>query len=151
VYIGTPGFLGVVLPASTSSDPHRQATDEQQWIGQNEGNIGGFPGGSAGSGRAGTSTGCIENNTQLTTPATIAPVSSGVLVIDDFCRTAVFAAGLAPGDVITSVNGQPVSTPDSLRNAMATYHPGTRVSVGWVDTSGGKHTTPMTLTTGPVR
>jgi S1-C subfamily serine protease len=164
VYIGTPGFLGVVLPASTSSDPQRQATDEQRWIEQNDGTIGGFPGGtggipggSAGSGgpggpgRAGNRTGCVENNSQLTTPATIAPASSGVLIIDDFCGTAVFAAGLTPGDVITSVNGQPISTPDSLRNAMATYHPGTRISIGWVDTRGGKHTTPMTLTTGPVR
>jgi len=153
VYIGTPGFLGVVLPASTSSDPHHQATDEQQWIAQNDGTIGGFPGGTGGtggSGRGGRMV-CVENNSQLTTPATIAPASSGVLIIGDFCGTAVFGAGLTPGDVITSVNGQLISTPDSLRNAMATYHPGTRISVGWVDTRGRMHTTPMTLTTGPVR
>ena len=142
VYVGTPGFLGVILPQSTSSNPQQQGSDEQQFL-QQQNNGGGFG--------DGTGSSCIENNSQLTSPTTIAPASSGVLIVGAFCGTAVNRASIGPGDVIVSVAGQAVTTPDSLRSAMASYHPGNRVSIGWVDTSGGKHTTSMTLGAGPVR
>ena len=139
VYVGTPGFLGVVLAQSTSSSPQQQARDEQAWLAQNGG------GASLGGGS------CIENNTQLSTPQNVAPASSGVLVIDAFCGTAVNQAGLEPGDVITSVNGHAVTTPGSLRGATGNYHPGEVVSIGWEDISGGRHSTAVTLGPGPVR
>jgi S1-C subfamily serine protease len=144
VYIGTPGFLGIILPQSASPDPQQQSIDEQQWLAQNN-NGGGFGGGIGGR------SGCIENNTQLTAPDRIAPARSGVLIAGAFCGTAVNDAGIVPGDVITSVNGQAVSTPDSLRSRTANYHPGSAVSIGWEDTSGGKHTTSITLGAGPAR
>ena len=142
VYIGTPGFLGVVLANSTSPDPRKQDTDEQNWLAQNGG--GGGPGG----GFRGT---CIENNTELTAPTTVAPAGSGVLIVADFCGTAVAESGLVPGDVITSVNGRAVATPNSLRSLTVNYHPGTTVQIGWTAADGARHTTPVTLGPGPVR
>ena len=59
--------------------------------------------------------------------------------------------GLAPGDVIISVDGQAVTTPSSLTNITARYHPGTVVSVTWAGVNGLRHTTSVTLGTGPAR
>jgi len=58
-------------------------------------------------------------------------------------------AGLAEGDVITSVGGQTVSTPQSLSSIIAGYHPGDSVQVGWVDAEGASHTATVQLASGP--
>ncbi|HEX6526221.1 MAG TPA: trypsin-like peptidase domain-containing protein [Streptosporangiaceae bacterium] len=141
VYIGTPGFLGVVLPQSGSPDPQQQASDEQQFLAQH-GGPGGFgePSGE-----------CIENNTQTAAPDRVAPARAGVLIVSTFCATAVNEAGLVPGDVITSVNGRAVTSPASLERLMNGYHPGNSVSVGWEDLRGARHLSPITLGAGPVR
>jgi S1-C subfamily serine protease len=39
-------------------------------------------------------------------------------------------AGLAPGDVITSINGQPVNSATALTNILDQHHPGENVTVG---------------------
>jgi S1-C subfamily serine protease len=39
-------------------------------------------------------------------------------------------AGLNPGDVITSINGQPVNSATALTNILDQHHPGDHVSVG---------------------
>ena len=51
-----------------------------------------------------------------------------------------FAAGMEPGDVILSVEGQPVTTPGSLTSITALYHPGDVVSVVWESVGGTMHT-----------
>jgi S1-C subfamily serine protease len=58
-------------------------------------------------------------------------------------------AGLAQGDVITSVNGTTVTSANGLTNALATDHPGTKVTIGWTDTSGQTQTATVQLTSGP--
>ena len=58
-------------------------------------------------------------------------------------------AGIGAGDVITSLGGSPVDSPNSLTNLIGRYHPGDRVSVQWTDPSGGTHTATVTLATGP--
>ena len=58
-------------------------------------------------------------------------------------------AGLAGGDVITSINGQPVDSPSSLTAILRQHHPGDKVSVGWSDSSGKKRSATITLTVGP--
>jgi S1-C subfamily serine protease len=58
-------------------------------------------------------------------------------------------AGMSAGDVITSIDGQPVDSPTKLTTLLHAHHPGDRLSVGWTDTSGAKHTATVTLTTGP--
>jgi S1-C subfamily serine protease len=59
-------------------------------------------------------------------------------------------AGLARGDVITSLDGQAVDAPSTLTTLLDGHHPGDRVGLGWVDPSGGSHTATVRLATGPV-
>jgi S1-C subfamily serine protease len=58
-------------------------------------------------------------------------------------------AGLAAGDVITSLGGQSVASGSALSRALISYHPGNRVQIGWTDTSGQSHTASVTLGSGP--
>lgn len=59
-------------------------------------------------------------------------------------------AGVAAGDVITSVGGRAVSSPTDLSSVMQLHHPGDRVTLGWFDGDGGAHTATLSLATGPV-
>jgi S1-C subfamily serine protease len=136
VYIGLPGFLGVEVAQSTSSNPRQQAADEEQ-------------AGSGGPG--GGQTGCQSTNQGVTVPATIAPANTGALILGVLCNTVASSKGLAPGDVITSVNGQAVSTPGSLTGITAKYHSGQVVSVTWIGVRGVKHTRSLKLGAGPAR
>jgi S1-C subfamily serine protease len=53
--------------------------------------------------------------------------------------------------VILDINGQAVGAPTSLTSVLARYHPGDRISVTWMDTSGQRHTSSLTLTAGPAQ
>jgi S1-C subfamily serine protease len=141
VYIGLPGFLGIEVAQSDSPNPQQQAADEQR-----ASHGPGLPEVPGGSGSA-----CVGGGQPPGAPASIAPASTGVLIVGVLCGTAAQAQGLAPGDVITSVNGQAVTTPDSLTGITARYHPGDVVSVGWESTGGAKRTTSIRLGSGPAR
>jgi S1-C subfamily serine protease len=138
VYIGLPGFLGVEVAQSSSTNPQQQAADEAQT-------------GSGGRAPAASGSGCQSTNQQSGIPARIAPVSSGALILGILCYTAASSQGLVPGDVITSVEGQAITTPNSLTSITALYHPGNIVSVSWVSISGVRHTSSMVLGSGPAR
>jgi S1-C subfamily serine protease len=58
-------------------------------------------------------------------------------------------AGLTQGDVITAINGTPVTTGTQISQGLISLHPGDKISVTWTDTSGQSHTTTLTLGTGP--
>jgi S1-C subfamily serine protease len=58
-------------------------------------------------------------------------------------------AGLAEGDVITSLGGHTVDSATTLSTLMAGYHAGTKVSLGWTDVNGAAHTATVTLGSGP--
>ena len=137
VSIGLPGFLGVEVAQSNSADPQQQAADERH----SGGNRGGPPGGPA----------CVAGGQQPGAPARIAPAGSGALILGTLCGTAAQSKGLAAGDVIISINGQAVTTPDSLTAITARYHPGDVVSVGWEDTRGHRHKARIMLGEGPAR
>jgi S1-C subfamily serine protease len=137
VYIGLPGFLGVEVADSSSANPQQQASDEEQSGG--------------GVNPAGNRAACQNTNQQPTVPASIAPAASGALILGVLCDTAAQATGLAPGDVILSLDGQAVTTPGSLSGITAKYHPGVVVSVRWEGIGGAQHTTPMRLGGGPAR
>jgi len=145
VYIGLPGFLGVEVAAqSSSSNPEQQASDEQQ------------QGGSAaiGSGNGSgdnNSQACQATNQELIIPVKIAPANTGALILGVLCGTVAQAKGIVAGDVITSIDGQAVTTPNSLSGITARYHPGSVVSVDWESVNGAKHTSVMKLGTGPAR
>jgi len=134
VQIGLPGFLGVLVAPSGSSSPQTQAQQQLQ---------------------AGATTGrsrhCVTSDASAAVPASIAPASSGALVEGALCGTSAASNGLAAGDVITSVGGQAVTSPNALTGIMAKHLPATAVSVTWVDTNGKKHTSSLTLGTAPAR
>ena len=133
VYIGLPGFLGVEVAASSSADPRQQAADEAQ----------------AGRARGDGGSACQTTNAQAGVPSRVAPIAAGALVLGVLCDTAATSAGMVPGDVITSVAGQPITTPGSLTGITARYHPGAIVTVIWVSLDGIEHTTRMMLGPGP--
>ncbi len=137
VSIGLPGFLGVEVGQSSSPNPVRQAIDQER-----ADNSPG-PTGNVGS--------CLTGGQPSGVPRAIAPVHIGALVLGILCNTAADSQGLIPGDVITAVNGQAVTTPGSLTSITAKYHPGQVVSVSWESTSGARHTSSFTLGSGPAR
>jgi S1-C subfamily serine protease len=148
ISIGYPPFIGIYVGQGTSSDPQQQAAAQQQ---QNNG-FGGFGGngfGGNGSGNGSGSQSCYTNGTGLPTPTTIAPVSSGTLVMGTICNSPAADAGVTAGSVITSVNGQAVGAPESLHTQIAKYRPGNAVSLTWVTPSGQHKTASVTLTAGP--
>jgi len=57
-------------------------------------------------------------------------------------------AGLAAGDIIDAVDGQPVDSPDTLSTLTKAHHAGDSVSVSWTDQDGKSHTTKVTLAAG---
>jgi S1-C subfamily serine protease len=58
-------------------------------------------------------------------------------------------AGLAAGDVITSLNGKAISSVTDLRQIVLTLVPGKAVPIGWTNTSDVAQTGTITPTSGP--
>jgi S1-C subfamily serine protease len=147
ISIGYPPFIGIYVGQGTSSDPQQQAAAQQQ----NNG-FGGFGGnGFGGNGSAGNGQGqsCYTNDSNLPTPSTIAPVSSGTLVVGTICGSPATVAGVAAGSVITGLDGQPIGAPQTLHSEIAKHRPGEVVSLTWVTPSGQHKTASVTLTAGP--
>jgi S1-C subfamily serine protease len=92
---------------------------------------------------------CLVSDSSNPVPGRIAPASSGTLIAGVFCNDPAHRAGLGGGDVIQAVNGQTVTAPASLSRVLTRFHPGQQVSVTWMDTSGQRHTTALTLIAGP--
>jgi S1-C subfamily serine protease len=60
-------------------------------------------------------------------------------------------AGLVPGDLITSVDGQSISSPTGLTDAVLGEKSGAHVSITYVDQDGASQTANVTLGSGPPR
>ncbi len=58
-------------------------------------------------------------------------------------------AGLAAGDQIVGLDGRTVDAPTALKSILKTHKPGDRVSIRWLDSSGGQHTATVQLASGP--
>jgi S1-C subfamily serine protease len=160
VAIGLPGFLGVLVPQSNSSSPQQQAAQqrqqERQQSQQGSGSGGGVePGGTgpsgSGTGSGQKASGCVLDNSDTSVPASIAPVSHGVLVDGVLCGTAAGAAGLVSGDVITSVNGQAVTSPTGLTQSVSGLRPGSKVKLEWETATGQSQTRTVALGAAPAR
>jgi S1-C subfamily serine protease len=142
ISIGYPPFVGIYVSSGTSSSPQQQAEQQEQQEG-GFGGLGGFGGSSGGT------PGCYTSDADLGVPSSVAPVSSGSLVIGTICGSPAASAGLTAGSVITSVNGQTVGAPTTLTGILSKLHPGDSASVTWVS-PGGKHTTSqLHLVAGP--
>jgi S1-C subfamily serine protease len=59
-------------------------------------------------------------------------------------------AGLAQGDVVTSVDGKPVASGSELSAAISGHKPGESVKLGWTTAAGATKSGTVTLTEGPV-
>jgi S1-C subfamily serine protease len=77
------------------------------------------------------------------------PGGSGAMVAGVLQGTPAASAGLARGDVITSVNGMSVSSPTGLQAALEQHHPGDGVRVGWTNRDGRARSATVTLANGP--
>jgi len=140
ITIGYPPFMGVYIGSGPNASPQAQAQAQQS---------GGFGGGFGGGNFGGSGPSCYTSNRNLGVPSTIAPVSSGTLIIGVICSGPAQAAGITAGSVITAVNGQAIGAPDTLTKIVGKYHPGTTISVTWVSPSGQRTTSRIGLTAGP--
>jgi len=74
---------------------------------------------------------------------------SGAVVAGVVSGTPAAGAGIAQGDVIVSVDGQGVSSPEQLQSALGQHHPGDSVTIGWQDQTGQTQSASVVLATGP--
>jgi S1-C subfamily serine protease len=58
-------------------------------------------------------------------------------------------AGIGPGDVIVELGNRSIDSATALTAALVPYHPGERVTVGWVTPQGVGRSATITLATGP--
>jgi S1-C subfamily serine protease len=144
IRIGPPAFMGIAVASSSSSAASSDDSPQQQ-LQQLNRTAGRFGGGINSNGR------CLGNGAGNPVPGSIAPASTGTLIAGAFCNAPAAAAGLTGGDVILTINGQAVGAPTTLTNLLARYHPGQAISVTWMDTSGQRHTSSLTLTSGPAK
>ncbi|MBV8949447.1 MAG: trypsin-like peptidase domain-containing protein [Actinobacteria bacterium] len=86
---------------------------------------------------------------QIASQSGFSAVGSGAPVAGVIAGSPAQDAGIAPGDVITSVAGHAVSSPDDLSSILQQDHPGDKVAVGWLDGSGAQHTATVQLVGGP--
>ena len=76
-------------------------------------------------------------------------VSGGAKILNVIRGKAADTAGLAAGDVITSLNGAAISSSDDIRHVVLTLVPGTAVAIEWTDGSGTAQAGSITPTSGP--
>src|SRR5262249_23874986 len=131
IHIGPPPVLGIARARGPTTHGPRSAGNPAQQRRQPRAPAQAtFSGGATPSGR------CLVSDSANPVPGSIAPAKSGTLIAGVFCNAPAANAGAAAGDVITAVNGHPVSSPASLRTVMHQYHPGTTVSLTWVAVNG---------------
>jgi S1-C subfamily serine protease len=129
IHIGTTAFLGVEI------SPNGSSSGSGNGGGNGSGPLGGF----GGFGNSG-STGNTGNGGSSTSGAAVAGVVTNGPAQE---------AGLAQGDVITSLGGKTINSADDLTRDMSAYHPGDKVQVAWTDANGQTHTATAQLSSGP--
>jgi S1-C subfamily serine protease len=75
--------------------------------------------------------------------------TSGAVVAGVETGSPADKAGLVAGDAITSLNGQTVDSALTLTTLTRSHHPGDKVTIGWTDQTGARHTAKVTLAVGP--
>ncbi|HUC55940.1 MAG TPA: trypsin-like peptidase domain-containing protein [Streptosporangiaceae bacterium] len=141
IQVGSTGFMGVLVPAgqaSQSSSPKQQRDRQLQ---QDETDSG-FP-------LQPASPACLANDLTAGVPSKVAPVGTGALIIGQLCNTPAAKAGIIPGDVITAVGSDKVTSPSELTKVMLRFKPGDSVQVTWVDIKGQTHKSTMVLIEAP--
>jgi S1-C subfamily serine protease len=75
--------------------------------------------------------------------------TSGVTIAGTVVGTPAQKAGLAAGDVITSVNGQSVTTGSQLQSVLLAEKPGDTINVDYLNVKGDANTVRVVLASGP--
>jgi len=122
IHIGTTAFLGVEISPNGSSSNSGSGSP-----------FGGFFGNSGSTGNTGNS----------------GSSASGAAVAGVVTNGPAQEAGIAQGDVITSLGGKTVNSADDLTRDMGAYHPGDKVQVAWTDANGQTHSASVQLSSGP--
>jgi S1-C subfamily serine protease len=135
VSLGVGGFLGVIVGSGTVRSPAAQQGQERNAAGGTAARL--------------EAPGCIPTQDDVAIPAKIAPVPAGALVVGVLCDTGAATAGMAPGDVITAVDGRPVDSPDALTAIVNGARPGTVMLVTWASATGGARTSRVRLSIAP--
>ena len=73
----------------------------------------------------------------------------GAVIVGVTPHSPAALAGLQAGDTITDVDGQTVTSGESLTQTLQGTKPGQGVRVGWTDSSGQRHYATITLASGP--
>jgi len=151
ITIGYPPFMGIYVAQGSDSSPQDQANQQAQGGGFGGGGFGGGGFGGGGFGGSGNgSSGCYTSDGGgIPAPSSIAPVSSGTLILGVICGGPAAGAGITSGSVITAINGQAIGSPADLGSVVSKYAPGTTISVTWVNPSGQRTTSSIRLTSGP--
>jgi S1-C subfamily serine protease len=76
---------------------------------------------------------------------------SGAVITSVVPGSPAAAAGLTPGDLITSFGGHAVSSPAELTTLVTTQKPGAPISATYVDQEGATRTATLALASGPPR
>ncbi|WP_280527971.1 S1C family serine protease [Clavibacter zhangzhiyongii] len=104
----------------------------------------------------------IESGVESGTVKIGYPAFLGVLLADEAAKvpgapvqgvvdgSGAAKAGLAQGDVVTSVDGKAVTSASDLSAAISAHEPGDSVSLGWTTAAGAAKTGTVALTEGPV-
>jgi S1-C subfamily serine protease len=131
IVLGIGGFLGVVAAATKAASPPVQATEENSR--QTTAKVSRAP------------AACVPTEASASVPAMVARARSGALVDGVLCGSPAATAGIAAGDVITSADGRPVSSPDSLTAIVSGCQPGSVIPVTWMNTTGAIRTAMIRL------
>lgn len=100
---------------------------------------------------AGTSSASVHIGPTAQLGVAVGPASSadGAAVVEVLPGEPAQAAGLTAGDLITSLGGTAVDSPNTLVTLIDRDRPGQSVTVGWTDQFGQTRTAAVTLGTGP--
>jgi S1-C subfamily serine protease len=83
--------------------------------------------------------------------ATADSYQAGAVVASVMPGSPAEAAGFVPGDLITSVGGQTITSPEALSVIVSTQSPGSSVSAVYLDQDGMTQTATLKLASGPPR
>jgi S1-C subfamily serine protease len=75
--------------------------------------------------------------------------TAGALIAGVVASGPAAAAGLVPGDVITAINGQTISSPTAISSIVLKLKPGAKLTVAFTDQTGSSQTATITLGSGP--
>ena len=75
--------------------------------------------------------------------------SSGALVAGVVSGSPAARAGLTAGDTIVAVDSRSVDSATALTSMLGSDQPGQRVTIGWIDQSGTRHSGTVQLVSGP--